>query len=244
MKRRLLLLNLLLIAAIAGAVHLLRQRAQEAKAHESQVLNHKIPVAPPPNIAPVPVPPPVPATTYMDVATKVLFAKDRSPNPIIDPPKPVPEKKMPPLPYAYGVMDFGGGPTVIMAEKSGAPHHGFHVGDKVGEFKLVAVSGRELTLEWDGKEVKKKLEDLEDKNAAATAQVAATTQVAANAAPPPPKEPELPAEPKPGKDTGGGFKACRAGDTAPNGTVADGYRKVVTVSPFGQHCTWEAIKTN
>lgn len=243
MKRRLLFLNVLLLAATGGGVYMLRERAEEAKTHEQQVLNHKIPVAPPPAIAPVPEPPALPATTYIDVASKVLFAKDRSPNPIVDPPKPVPEKKMPALPFAYGVMDFGSGPTVIMAEKSGVPHHGYHIGDKVGEFKLAAVSGRELTLEWDGKEIKKKLEDLEDKNAAATAQVV-PAQTAANTAPPPPKEPELPPDPKPGKDTGGGYRACRPGDNAPNGTIADGYRKVINVSPFGQHCTWEQIKTN
>jgi hypothetical protein len=244
MKRRLVFLNILLLASVAGGVWVLRQRAQESAAHEQQVLSHKIPVAPPPAIAPVPQPAPVAATSYIDVAAKVLFAKDRSPNPIVDPPKPVPEKKMPPLPFAYGVMDFGSGPTVIMAEKSGVPHHGFHIGEKVGEFTLAAVSGRELTLEWDGKEIKTKLEELEDKYAAVTAQVAAVTPAGAAAAPPPPKEPELPPDPRPGKDTGGGFKACRPGDNAPNGTVADGYRKVITVSPFGQHCTWEALKTN
>src|SRR5690242_11970701 len=164
MKRRLLFLNVLLLGATAGGVYMLKERAEQAKTHELQVLNHKIPVAPPPAIAPVPYPAPVAATTYIDVATKVLFSKDRSPNPIVDPPKPVPEKKMPPLPFAYGIMDFGAGPTIIMAEKSGMPHHGYHIGDKVGEFKLLAVNGRELTLDWDGKEIKKKLEELEDKN--------------------------------------------------------------------------------
>jgi hypothetical protein len=244
MKRRLLLLNLLLLAAVSGGIYMLRERAQQSAAREQQVLSHKVPVAPPPVVTPVPAPSPVPATNYIDVAAKVLFSKDRSPNPIVDPPKPVPEKKMPPLPFAYGIMDFGTGPTVIMAEKSGVPHHGYHIGDKVGEFKLMAVNGRELTLDWDGKEIKKKLEELEDKNAAASAEVQSKTEVAANKPPPPPKEPELPPEPKPGKDTGGGFRACRTGDTAPNGTVADGYRKVITRSPFGEHCTWEQIKTN
>jgi hypothetical protein len=32
------------------------------------------------------------------------------------------------------------------------------------------------------------------------------------------------------------------GDTTPAGTVRDGYRKLVTQTPFGNACRWELVK--
>src|SRR5512140_1568203 len=103
MKRRLLLLNLLLLALIAAGVSTLRERAAVTRSHEEQVLKKNVPPAKPPVLPAVPQVAPVPATAYVDVANHVLFAKDRSPNPIVEPPKPVPVKVMPPLPFAYGI---------------------------------------------------------------------------------------------------------------------------------------------
>ena len=46
----------------------------------------------------------------------------------------------------------------------------------------------------------------------------------------------------PGVDTGGGIRACTAGDSAAPGTVSDGYRKIVSETPFGKVCRWEKLK--
>jgi mannose-6-phosphate isomerase-like protein (cupin superfamily) len=44
---------------------------------------------------------------------------------------------------------------------------------------------------------------------------------------------------RPGADVGEGYRSCLPNDNSPNGTLADGYRKVVTTSPFGVSCGWE-----
>jgi hypothetical protein len=47
---------------------------------------------------------------------------------------------------------------------------------------------------------------------------------------------------RPGDDVGLGYRSCAPGDNSPGGTIADGYRKVVTTSPFGVSCGWEKIQ--
>jgi mannose-6-phosphate isomerase-like protein (cupin superfamily) len=48
--------------------------------------------------------------------------------------------------------------------------------------------------------------------------------------------------PKLGADTGGGYRACLPGENSPAGTVVDGHKKVVAVTPFGTSCAWEKIE--
>ncbi len=150
---------------------------------------------------------------------------------------------MPPLPFAYGVMDFGSGPQILLAEKSGGQNKLYKIGDTIGEFKILAVSNKEVTFEWDGKEIKKRLEELADKVAAANAQAesaAASKEPPKTPTTPPPPLP--PAEPRPSKTEMGENRACQPGDSSPAGTVADGYKKVVKASPFGSTCYWEPAK--
>jgi mannose-6-phosphate isomerase-like protein (cupin superfamily) len=47
---------------------------------------------------------------------------------------------------------------------------------------------------------------------------------------------------RPGADVGDGYRACVPGDNSPSGTIANGYRKVMTTSPFGVSCGWEKIQ--
>jgi mannose-6-phosphate isomerase-like protein (cupin superfamily) len=47
---------------------------------------------------------------------------------------------------------------------------------------------------------------------------------------------------RPGADVGEGYRGCLPGDTSPSGTIVDGYRKVMTTSPFGVSCGWEKIQ--
>jgi mannose-6-phosphate isomerase-like protein (cupin superfamily) len=46
---------------------------------------------------------------------------------------------------------------------------------------------------------------------------------------------------RPGADLGDGYRSCLAGDNSPSGSVVDGYRKVMSTSPFGVSCGWEKI---
>jgi len=246
MKPRLLLLNLLLLAGIVFAATVLKQKYQESKGHQEQVLKQKTAVAPPPEIPPIAKSSPVAATTYAQVAQQMLFTRDRNPNVIVEPPKPPPVKVMPPLPFAYGVMDFGSGPQVLLAEKSGAQNKLYKIGDKIGEFKVLSVSNKEISFEWDGKEIKKRLEELADKVAASNAQAEPAPAPTGSREPPrasaPPPPPPPPAEPKPSKVEMGENRACQPGDSSPAGTIADGFKKVTKPSPFGTTCYWEPAK--
>jgi hypothetical protein len=47
---------------------------------------------------------------------------------------------------------------------------------------------------------------------------------------------------RPGADVGEGYRSCMPGDDSPSGTIVDGYRKVMSTSPFGVSCGWEKIQ--
>ena len=242
MKHKLLLINLLLLALVAASGSALRQKWRESKAREESVLKQKPAPVPAPVITPIPAVPPAPPAVYADVAQKLLVSKDRNPNVFVEPPPPPPAPPvMPPLPFAYGVMDFGAGPSVMLSEKSGGQQHTYRIGDKIGPFKLLGVNRTDILLDWNGKPVQKKLSELVDKNANAAAERAAAEAPKQTAAAAPPPAPVVAGEAKPGKSMGGSAKACQPGDTAPAGTIADGFKKVVSASPFGQVCRWEPV---
>ena len=193
---------------------------------------------PPPPYAPLPAAKPVTAASYAEIVEKNLFSADRNPTIVVEvaPPKPMPE-----LPVFYGVMDLGDGTMAIMSAKSGQSAREIHLGEKVGEFTLLAASRDEVMLEWDGKKITKKTSELVAKasgpNAAAEAPAAAD-----NSRPAPAASKVVAAESGPGADIGAGFRACGLGDTTPSGTVKDGMKKVVVITPFGPSCHWEASK--
>jgi hypothetical protein len=244
LKHKLLLINLLLIGLVAASGSVLRQKWLASRVHEETVMKRKAPVAPAPVLAPIPSVQPAAPAAYNEVAQKLLTARDRNPNVFVEPPPKVAEKVMPPLPFQYGVIDFGGGPTVVLAEKPGAAQHGYHIGDKIGPFKLLGVNRTDILFEWDDKPVQKKLSDLVDKSAA-TAAAAVTTDVnRTGASAPTPLAPKsmVPVEAKPGVSVGNDIKACLPGDTSPAGTMAEGMKKIVSATPFGQSCRWEPAK--
>jgi hypothetical protein len=232
-------ITLLVLIFVAGTA--LRKRWIEEKGREEAVLKQMVPVANPPVLAPLPFPTPSTAAQYLQVAQQMVFSRDRNPDVILDPPAPPdPPKPMPRLPVAYGVMNLGQGPTAILSEKPGADHHGYKAGEKIGEFKLVALNNQEIVLEWEGKYVKKTIEELADRTPVVATPPAETTQQA------PPAQTQLTpvGEPKgPGEtDMGNSSRACVPGDTSPAGTVKDGMRKVVSKTPFGDSCRWELVK--
>src|SRR6478736_3060263 len=107
MTRRLMLLNLALLALLAVLVYRFREVSAASREREVRVLGQKIEAR---KYPPLPAAPPVkPAVgaNYIDIATRMLLSKDRNPTVIIDP-EPVKEKpKMPPLPVVQGLMNFG-----------------------------------------------------------------------------------------------------------------------------------------
>ncbi len=185
MKRKLLLANLLLVAlCVAGAVHLSHEW-EDARAREQAVLQKRLRPALPPPMAPLRANPPVKPAGYTEIAQKMLFSKDRNPTVVVEPPPPPKIVPMPPLPLFHGVVDFGDGPMAIMSEGAKGPHRDYQPGDKVGEFTLVALNNEELTLEWEGKTITRKLEEILDRGKPGAAAAPAPGVTPSQAAAPP-----------------------------------------------------------
>ncbi len=244
MTRKLIALTVALAVVIVLLAVELRREWRTAHLHQQTVLGYRMKPAPAVPLAALLKPEPVQAAAFAVVAEKNLFSKDRNPNVILDPVAPPPQKAVPPFPVARGVMLWDGvPPTVVLSDRAGGTQHGYHPGESIGEWKIVAVDNQYLSLEWDGKQFKKRLDELLDKTTLSGPDAPpAPAQQQAAAAPAPPATTTLQSASGPGGDVGGGFKACVAGDTTPSGTVVNGMKKVVSASPFGSGCQWEPVK--
>lgn len=236
MTRKLIILNLIQVALIGICAFQLRQNWQDARGREQRMFGRQFKPQPAPVLAPFPIAPPVSAGGYFDVAEKVLLSKDRNPVVIVEKPAP---KIMPPLPSFHGLMDLGEGPTIVLSEKPESAHRGYHLGESIGPFKIVAVDNTVIEFEWDGKPVRRRLDELVSRT------VVADAKGAAAAAPPPssgaPGTTTLggsttiagtaKAGPAPGPE--GKLRRCVDGDDSPSGTVTDGYKK-----NYQRHTLW------
>lgn len=251
-RRSLWTLNLLFAAAAVWSIYALTVRWREAESRRAQIL--KAPSAAAAVKAAeakaVEAPPPR-AASYFEVAEKLLFSKDRNPAVVVE----VEEKKpMPALPAAFGVMDLGQGPVAFLALK-GASQRGYRAGETVGDFKLAAVTPKELTFEWEGQRVIRKVEELRAEQAAPAdstadraaspagalpAAVAAATRNVSPNTPPPTLAPGSGAQLF-GSQSGSMYY-CKPDDTTPAGAVVDGYKKTIAQTPIGKTCFWEPAK--
>ncbi len=188
MNRRIVLLNFALVALVAGLGWVLRVNWLEAQARERAVLRRQ--VAPKAVLAPPSIPGVQAATPaeYIDVANKMLFSKDRNPIVVVEPPKPAPEPVMPALPSYSGQMSIG--EPVIFLSIAKDVQHGYHAGEQVGDFKLASFDQDNIVLEWKGKTIERKLEDLRTRQI--LAQAGAGASAGSGAAPSP-----VPAMPRP-----------------------------------------------
>lgn len=238
MKQRLLLLDLALVAFIVLAGWRLRSTGQSADDREQSVRGREsAPTTARPEMPPARVAPLV-AGDYADMAQKMLFARDRNPNVVVDA---APVKIMPPLPVAHGTMELGGVIMALLSEKPGTPHRAYMAGDAISVFTLVSVSREELVFDWDGQKITRRLAELMEAGARAGSPGAAspTDAPAGNQAP---TTIQTTSPGQPGIQTDTDTRACQPGDTSPAGTVSDGYRKVVMATPFGNSCQWRAVK--
>jgi hypothetical protein len=243
LNRKLILLNLVLIALAGLLFWRLRTRRIELRAHERAMFAqkaHAAPVLPPPAATP---PKPVTPAEYIEVAQKTLFTKDRNPTVIIEVPPKKPDPPIPPLPSYHGQMAIGE-PVVFLSADSSAGQKSYHAGETVGKFKVVSFDRENITLAWEGKTIERKLADLAPKEPVPQPSSASAAPAAARPAATPlaPVRNLTAGESPLGTDMGGGFHGCVAGDNSPNGTVKDGYKKVMTQTPFGASCHWEQVK--
>ena len=244
MNRKILALNIGLLVLLGTLGWMLRVHWRETRARELATLS-KAPrgsaLLPPPS--PVPPEPAVPAN-YLEVAQKTLFSKDRNPTVIVEvapPPPPKVEEAPPPRPVYFGQMGLGQ-PVALLSNEKGA-QKGFHVGDDVGPFKLVAFNRDTITFEWNGKKLEYPLSELKPKEPLVAQQQ--QQGPAANAAKVIPAGPVIGIVDDKASVLGtpnGDIRSCVPGDKSPSGTVKDGFRKSVVPGPFGPMCQWEPIK--
>lgn len=253
MNRKLLVLNAVLAIGVVYAGIQLHSEWVAAKARQSTM------PGPPPKPAvvlppsPLPQRPAVQPTGYSEVAMKDLFDASRNPNiPVDPPPPPPPPREPPPLPSFHGLMDLGDpqGPVALITENNAPGHEEVHAGEMIGEFKLVAFDRKEMTLEWEGKLLHKRLnEGGSEKPRAAAAAAAAglaplpLTGVVPGQAPQQQaaEQPTRQQELGPGVQMTDTVRSCQAGDTSTPGTVSGGYIKQVNNSPMGAQCIWRAV---
>jgi hypothetical protein len=241
LKRKLIILNLVLVALIGGAAWRLRLEWRAAKEREKAMLAHQVKPAPAPEHIPLPNAQPVLPAQYIEIANKNLFSKERNPNIVVEAKeeKPPPPKPMPALPVVRGVFNIDG-VTAIMSVEPKSPQKEVKPGETIGEFKLLAVNQQEIVLEWDGQQVRRNLQELFDHSAPEPA--AAAPAASAPAPAPAAAKPAANVKAGPGVDMGAGRKACVQGDSSPEGTVVDGMKKVKWETPFGTGCAWEPVK--
>jgi len=235
LNRKLWILNLALVAIAAYAGVQIRNEIHAARVREKSVLRAPARVLPTPKIAPFPSDPPVMASSYEKVAQADLFDKSRNPTVIVEVPPPPPPKPVPPLPVYHGAMNLGGGLRVMLSVNKDSPQQAIRPGEAIGQFKLVDVNTEEMTLEWEGQTIRKKVEEL---TAAPSPAEPAAARVEA---PTGPTQPPPPVKSGPGEMTQFGFKTCAINDGNDEGKVMDGYKKVMHTTPFGPSCTWEPV---
>ena len=145
---------------------------------------------------------------------------------------------MPALPVYHGSMSLGaGGLTAFFSLTADSIHLPIHIGETIGQFKLLSVNSDEIALEWNGQIVRKPVSELSGQRFAPSAAQGARTETGpppAPAAPPPVKS-------GPGESTAFGFKTCAVNDGNAEGAVMEGYKKVLHTNPFGTNCTWEPV---
>ncbi len=220
-----------------------REESRRSQAERKAHFNVPVKAAVVPPAPAFPKPAAAAAIQFEDVAKKNLFAKDRSPDIVVEPPKPVEVKKMPTLPVVYGVMAMPSGVRAIMAPNKGEAGRGTREGDKIGEFEILALDSEHVTFQWNGEKIERKIEDLIDRSGPPRqggGGGGGAAPVARGPAAPPLPPPPSNAPPKMGDATGESTRACVPGDNSPAGTVLDGYRKTVAQTPFGpMGCRWQ-----
>jgi len=240
-NKKLWALNLLLAAAAAYGGVQLRKEWRAAKDREAAELSKKLKTPPTPIFRPLPADQPVLAANYAPVAQKFLFDRERNPNVVVEVKAPPPPPPMPALPIYRGMMQIGSrGPVAFLSLTPDGAHQAIHPGEPIGPFKLVAVNAEEITFEWNGEKVTKRVDELPRSTAPPPeAQAAADTrgQAAVPAAPPAAPPPTGPGAVTPF----GGERTCSMTDGHNEGDVVDGYKKVVFTTPFGKNCTYQPV---
>jgi hypothetical protein len=238
LKHRLLILNALLLALIGLAGWKIRENWRMEQAREQAFWQQGLPKVDAPPLGLPAAGKATLAAGYVEIADKLLLSRDRNPAIAIEvvAPKPIPA-----LPKYYGVMNLGGGPSIILAP-AGGKQRAYKLGDQIGELTLKDITRTTIDFQWEDKILTAKLSDLLDTQAAAPPPEAPKAEAAKANANAQTTRLAGPVDAKPGTDVGGGIRACVPGDNSPAGTIKDGFKKMISATPFGDQCRWEQAK--
>ena len=245
MTRKLILLDLALAALVSFLAWQMRREWVEAHARAQAFLSAQVRQVPAQPLAALPKVPPLAAMAYAQVAQMNLFSKDRNPQVILDPVEPPKPKPIPAFPVARGVLLWDGTPpVVVLSLRPGSRQKGYHPGEQIGDWKIVSVDNQYVVFEWDGKQFKKRIDELMDRSALSAETAQAPAAAPAKAAPAATSQ-SLSDSKKSDHfvDVGSDdMRGCKPGDDAAPGTVVEGFKKVVSSTPFGSACRWEQVK--
>jgi hypothetical protein len=145
------------------------------------------------------------------------------------------------------MMDFGDpqGPVALITEHDTPRHEEVHAGEMIGAFKLVAFNRQEMTLDWQGDVIHKRLNEGDSEPAKPRAALGGPPPIAEGVIPGVASTAEAAkaqeTEKGPGRDLTDTLKQCQPGDSAPAGTQSGGYVKEVRLTPMGSQCDWRAV---
>jgi len=252
MRQRLMIVSIVLFAATGFGLWRFRTDYRQAQERYRILQADKPAAAQPP--APAPAPGPVQAGSFLDAASKFLFSPDRNPTVVVEAPK---VKPRPALPQLYGVMNLGDGPIALMTAKPSDRHKPVRAGETIGEFKFLASSGDHITLEWDGQKIEAQVSDLLVRGGPETSagggggapiSTSGGSQTPGAGRGTPVVNPSVPVPQieymigAPMQGANGTVYASPPGDTAPDGAILNGKKKVVRQTPFGSQAWWEDVK--
>jgi hypothetical protein len=242
--RKLILLDVALALVFCFLVWHMRRELVEAHARSRAFLATTVQQVAAPPVSPLPRFAPLAAVAYAEVALLNLFSKDRNPQVIVDvePPK---IKPTPAFPVARGVLLWDGAPpVVVLSLRPGGAQKGYHPGEQIGDWTIVSVDSQYVVFRWDGKEFKKRIDELMERPAPG-AEVAQTPSASGSNASSGAKAQSLSDSNKSEHwvDVGADdMRGCKPGDDSAPGAVVEGFRKVVSSTPFGSACRWEQVK--
>jgi hypothetical protein len=186
---------------------------------------------------------------FADIVDGNLFSPQRTSQPL----QPAQEVKPPELPLLYGTMDLGNGWFALMASGGESSPVSKRVlpGDEIDGYKLVSIGTSQVVLSWqqrmftvDVSESARRVPRIVEKAAPAQASSAPP-----RSEPPPSNVGTHTVAVAPVKTSSGaavhqvsGYIPPGVDADAPEGTVADGRRKVVVPTPFGPQVRWVPVE--
>jgi hypothetical protein len=260
MKRKLLLLNLALLALLVAGGLEFQRRVTQARSRYEILQRFEAAKETPPFPSPQ-APGRVRQADYLPIVNRLLFYQDRNATVEVEAPA---EKvvERPALPVLSGVMDFGEGPLALMADNPRGTPRLVAKGEKVGEYTFLGFAGDKLRLAWQGEEMEIDQERLAgelERNtrgnarsgtgssgssssarrpAANRRQQASASETKNQQQPQAQNRKTLGGRYNIGTEIKPGVFRADPKDTSPAGTEYEGYRKVVNPTPFGNQSWW------